>query len=90
MADELERAYLQGFYSALKGARFCATGAKTPQDVIDDIDATLEIMRAEGDLEHINTGVDELIDIVSEAERLGVADTVLEAIEEEIRRKGSK
>ena len=90
MADERERAYIQGFYSALKGARFCAEGATTPQDVIDDIDAALEIMRAEGDLEHINTDVDELIGIVSEAEKLGVVDSVMDAIEEEIRRKGSK
>lgn len=90
MADELERAYIQGFYTALKGARFCAQGANTPQDVINDIDATLEVMRADGDLDHVNTGVDELIDIVAEAERLGVADSVLDAIEEEIRRKGSK
>lgn len=80
--DNTEKAYIQGFYAALKGVLYIAnTDKSTKQDIVDAVNDTLLEMQEDGDLEHIDTRVDELIDLVRIAESQGREDEFFEALD---------
>lgn len=89
MTSEFERGYVQGFYTALKGTRFIASekGA-TVAIVIESIDDAIEAMRADGDLDGINTDVDKLLELAEEASKNGVQNEFFDALEAQVRGKG--
>ena len=85
---EYEEAYTQGFYSALKGVLFLCEDAKNVEYVVETINEVIEELRKDGDLDNINTGVDELIELTREADRLGVIDEFMAKLDEEIEKRG--
>jgi len=79
---DFDRGYVQGFYTALKGTRFIASDPEaTTEIVIESIDDTLEQMRADGDLDSINTDVDKLLELAQQARESGVEDQLFAALE---------
>lgn len=89
--SEYDKGYIQGFYSALKGSRFVAETAESKSEIIEAIDDTLDEMRKAGELDDIDTGVDELIEIISIADKAGVVDKIFDALDDEIKKhEGNK
>lgn len=78
-----EKAYLKGFYAALKGILYCCEDAESTVGYIRDaVLSTLEEMENAGDLEDIDSEVDELIDLVKDAEAMGKTEELFKLLDE--------
>lgn len=83
-----EQAYIQGFYSALKGTLYILNSKDASIDAARGaIMETLAEMEADGELEGIDHRVDELIDLANEAERIGKVDEFFEILDEAFGKK---
>lgn len=70
-----EIAYIKGFYAASKGVLYCLEDKdSTVESVRDAILYTLDEMKQNGDLDGLDSQVDELIDLVKQAEAMGRED----------------
>lgn len=88
--DEVTQAYHQGFYSALKGVLFLTEHANSVAEVTETINDVLNEMFEAGDFDNLDTGVDELIELTREAERLGKVDEFFDMLDQEIEKRGGR
>lgn len=76
-----EEGYVQGFYTALQGVRWVATQYGTAEAVLKAVDEAVEEMRADGDLDNIDTRVDELLKIATYMDEQGMGDQFFDTLD---------